>query len=51
METVDATQLVEELGISYFRDLSTFGALSDEAVRAMLERGTIQRLEDRKSVV
>ncbi len=45
METVDATQLVEELGISYFRDLSTFGALSDEAVRAMLERGTIQRLE------
>lgn len=45
METVDATELVDQLGLAHFRDLSTFGALSDKAILAMLERGTIQRLE------
>ncbi len=44
METVHATEIIEQLGLSHFRDLSTFGALSDEAILAMLERGTIQRL-------
>ncbi len=44
METVDATEVVEQLGLPHFRDLSTFGALSDDAILAMLESGTIQRL-------
>ena len=45
METVDATEIVEQLGLPFFRNLSTFGALSDEAILAMLESGTIQRLD------
>ena len=45
METIDATDIVEQLGLPYFRNLSTFGALSDDAILAMLESGTIQHLE------
>lgn len=45
MKTVDATEIVAQLGLPFFRDLSTFGALSDDAILAMLESGTIQQLD------
>jgi signal-transduction protein with cAMP-binding, CBS, and nucleotidyltransferase domain len=41
METVATTTLIDTLGMPYFRELSTFGALSDQVIKEILERGTI----------
>ena len=45
MQTLNATQLIELLGIDYFKEGSTFGALSDEAIRYLLEKGQILQLD------
>lgn len=42
MEILDAEQVIEEYGLPYFRELSTFGALSDEVIRDILQRGVIR---------
>lgn len=41
MERIRADDLIDQLGKNYFRELSTFGALSDEAIRALLAAGEI----------
>lgn len=41
METVNADNLIEQLSAAYFRELSTFGALSDQAIRALLNLGEV----------
>lgn len=43
METIAAEKLIEQLGRDYFRELSTFGALSDGAIQALLELGEISQ--------
>ena len=43
MEILDANDVIESLGLSYMRELSTFGALSDEVILDMLTRGVIKR--------
>ncbi len=45
MGTVSADSLIEQLGASYFRELSTFGALSDEAIWALLNLGAVRHRE------
>ena len=45
MEILDPTEVVDSLGLPYLRDLSTFGALSDEVIIDMLTRGTIRRIK------
>ena len=45
METLKATAVIESLGLPYFRKLSTFGALSDEAIIDLLSHGHIRQLE------
>lgn len=44
MEILDGQCLVAEQGIDYFKGASTFGALSDEAIRFLLIRGRIVSL-------
>ncbi|MCV6590771.1 MAG: hypothetical protein OIF57_17370 [Marinobacterium sp.] len=41
MYTVGADSLIQQLGISYFRELATFGALSDAAICTLLRLGEI----------
>lgn len=41
MKTVDAKQVIDQLGLAYFHELSTFGALSDKAIVALLNQGEI----------
>jgi len=43
LEIISADRLISERGINYFRELSTFGALPDAAIRALLELGEIRR--------
>ena len=43
MDTVSATELTNSLGMSYFRELATFGALSDKAITSLLEQGSIAK--------
>lgn len=43
MEVIDATKLIKQLGLPYFRELATFGALSDEVITDLLNSGTIKR--------
>ena len=45
MKTVKAITLIESLGVPYFRELSTFGALSDKAITDLLSQGDIRQLE------
>ena len=44
METLDANDLIDSLGLEFFRQHSTFGALSDEVIVEMLQQGTILKL-------
>lgn len=48
MVEVDADELLESLGIDYFNNLSTFGALSDKAIISLLEKGQFLQLEQGK---
>lgn len=43
MEVLDADEVIDNLGLAYFRELSTFGALSDEFIIDLLENGTIRQ--------
>jgi CRP-like cAMP-binding protein len=44
MQIVDADTVIEDFGFSYFRELSTFGALSDEVIGLLLKNGRIEQL-------
>lgn len=43
MEVLGAAEVIEDLGLAYFRELSTFGALSDDMIVDMMNKGTIRR--------
>ncbi|WP_370280604.1 Crp/Fnr family transcriptional regulator [Pontibacterium sp.] len=45
MEILDAKQVIYSLGMPYFRELATFGALSDEAIQDLLNRGKIMKMD------
>ena len=45
MKTLDASEVIDSLGLPYFRGLSTFGALPDEVILALLNGGVIKQLE------
>lgn len=44
MEVVDAAKVLKQLGLPYFRELATFGALSDEVIIALINGGIIRHL-------
>ncbi|MCP4874765.1 MAG: Crp/Fnr family transcriptional regulator [Gammaproteobacteria bacterium] len=44
MEILDTGEMIETLGLPYMRELSTFGALSDEVITDILCNGVIRRL-------
>lgn len=41
METLAAASVIEQHGLPYFRELATFGALSDEVILYILNEGSI----------
>ena len=43
MEVLGAAEVIEDMGLAYFRELSTFGALSDDMIVDMMRKGTIRR--------
>jgi len=45
MKTLDAAAVIDRLGIGYLRELSTFGALTEEVIVEMLQQGRIEQLE------
>jgi signal-transduction protein with cAMP-binding, CBS, and nucleotidyltransferase domain len=45
MEILDSAEVIETLGLPYLRELSTFGALSDEVITSMLTNGVIKRFD------
>ena len=50
MQTLDGNSLLQEQGLNHFKSGSAFGALSDDAIRFLLTRGRILRLEDREEL-
>lgn len=44
MEKLHHSLLLKKFGLPYFKGLSTFGALSDEAIIQLLESGSIKKL-------
>ena len=45
MQVVSADEVIETLGLAYFRELSTFGALSDDIIVDMLRHGTLRKFD------
>lgn len=45
MQMVSADEVIGSLGLAYFRELSTFGALSDDIIVDMLQHGTIRKFD------
>jgi len=45
VEILDASEVIESLGMHYLRELATFGALSDEVIVDLLKRGTIRQFK------
>jgi CRP-like cAMP-binding protein len=45
MKHLAGGQLIAKVGIDYFKDASTFGALSDEAIIYLLENGEVRQLD------
>ncbi len=45
MRTIPGRQLIEQFGIDYFKDGSSFGALSDQAITYLLEKGKVLQLD------
>jgi signal-transduction protein with cAMP-binding, CBS, and nucleotidyltransferase domain len=45
VRTLDGRQLIEQLGIDYFKAGSSFGALSDQAIRFLIEQGVVLQLD------
>ena len=50
MKILDGQSLLAESGLDTFKRGSTFGALSDEAIRFLLTRGRILSLADREAL-
>ena len=44
MDILNPQPLIDELGLPYFRELATFGALSDEAILALIRKGQLWQL-------
>lgn len=44
MERLESQPLIDELGLPYFRELATFGALSDQGILALLRGGQLWRV-------
>ena len=51
MEILDSAEVIETLGLPYLRELSTFGALSDEVITNMLTNGVVKRFAKGEYVV
>jgi len=45
MKILEASEVVDRLGIPYLKELSTFGALSENVILGLLQRGRIEQLE------
>ena len=45
MQNVSPDDVIESLGISYFQELSTFGALSSEVIEDLLKHGRIEKYD------
>ena len=45
MKILDASEVIESLGLPYLRELATFGALSDEVIIDLLNRGIIKQFK------
>jgi CRP-like cAMP-binding protein len=45
MKILEASEVVDRLGIPYLQELSTFGALSEEVILELLQHGRIEQLE------
>lgn len=48
MRILDAAEVLEAFGPEHTRELSTFGALSDDSVRYLLRQGRLLQLEPRE---
>ena len=51
MDILDPQPLIDELGLPYFRELATFGALSDAGILALLSGGQLWRLVQGEKLV
>lgn len=45
MRTLDGHQIIEQLGINYIKSGSSFGALSEQAIRFLFEKGVVLQLD------
>lgn len=45
MKTLQPQQLIDALGVAYFRELSSFGAISDAAIIDLVSKGTVVSLQ------
>jgi len=45
MKTLDATEVIDRLGIAYLQELSTFGALTEGVIIELLQQGRVEQLE------
>ena len=45
MKQLDSQEVLKTFGLAYFRELATFGALSDKAIEWMLQQGLIERVD------
>ena len=50
MKPVDSNQIIEQLGLEFFRQLSTFAMISDVALLSLLGQGSIIRLAKGETV-
>lgn len=50
MKILDAVETIDSLGLDFLRELSTFGALSDEVVVDIMTRGVIRQYDRGESV-
>ena len=51
MKLLDASEVIESLGLPYLRELATFGALPDKVIVDLLSRGTIRQFNRGEYVV
>jgi len=51
MEILDANEVIESVGLPYLRELATFGALPDEVITDLLNRGTIRQFKKGEYIV
>jgi len=51
LEIIDPQPLIDELGLPYFRELATFGALSDQAILSLLQGGKLCKLAAGEKIV